>query len=229
MASGPSKRAPCRVDSRGLLVLGSRVGCPPPPHTQIALGLGVGLGVGLQPRVQASSAAPQQPIGTFTLTSKNLLILTQAAVPPQAPPYDGVGDQNFLAAETFYDDGTKAGYLVAMFTTIVEANSSNAKISDLPHPSDHFDVRIVDIVFHFIHEGKDSTVGEQIVVNGQSAYPDGNTILPPFMSFRRAIVGGTRRFFGATGQVTSTNINTPSGGGTHKFQYVLPNVDFTQL
>ena len=198
-----------------------------PPPTQIALALGVGLGVGLQPREQASSVAPRQPISTFALTQKKPLLLTQAAMPPQAPPYDGVGDQAFYSAETFYEDDTKAGYLVGMFTTIVEANSSNIQLPDLPQPNGGFDVRITNVFFHFMRDGSDSTAGDQIAVNSQTAYPDVGRTLAKMTSHRRAIVGGTGRYFGATGQVTTTL--RLDGDYTQTFQYILPNVDLSQL
>ena len=84
-----------------------------------------------------------------------------------------------------------------------------------------FDVRLCDVFFRF-------HAGSQIAVLAQTTYPGGiGSQLALDLPHVRTIVGGTGRYFGALGQVTS--VRHPDGTYSHKLVFVVPNVDPTGL
>ena len=93
-------------------------------------------------------------------------------------------------------------YLAGTLTTLAEQVGGNEEL------------RASNLTFVFGAEP------DQLVVGGISLYPPASATLAPGARTVRPVVGGSGKYFGARGQVTSTNLG--ANGWTHVFRIVLP-------
>lgn len=129
----------------------------------------------------------------------------------QRPPHMTVVDQGAAGASAadvdVFDaaltkDGAPFGTLYGQQTVEAEKSASAA------HGA--VETRVTDLTFD-LPDG-------QIVVHGASAYPRGNWHLPAGTPVVRAIVGGTKAYVGAHGELTTTR--NANGSYTQAFHFV---------
>jgi hypothetical protein len=129
----------------------------------------------------------------------------------QRPPHLEAVDQGAPGASTadidVFDaqltkDGASFGRLYGEQTVEAETASSAAHVA--------VETRMTDLIFD-LPDG-------QIVVHGASAYPRGNWHLHAGTPVVRAIVGGTKAYVGARGELTTTR--NANGSYTQAFHFV---------
>lgn len=109
------------------------------------------------------------------------------------------GDILAFEAAIAREDGS-AGVLRGMLTTV-----------DIPDGDDLLEDRVGQLVF-------DLGNGDMLVVAGSSVYPPGSVEMATNNAQVRAVIGGTGRFLGARGQVTT--IRAEDGHYDHTFELV---------
>ena len=120
-------------------------------------------------------------------------------------PGDSVGDQRLW----HFNGVTPAGAPVVMewiMTTTRIGNTANGE---------GIESRVTLGVFSF--SGED---GDQVLLQGVGLYPASDSTFKPDSSLVRAIIGGTGKFRGASGDVLSTHL--ADGTWRHEFRFTAP-------
>lgn len=143
--------------------------------------------------IGGGSATSAQPSGAQTIT------VYHQAVSPIAVSGSGIGTvRTFFIPMAVNGRARDGQYLAGTLTTLAERVTGNLEL------------RASNLTFVFGAEE------DQIVVGGISLYPPAEATLAPGTRTVRPVIGGSGRYFGARGQVTSTNLG--ADGWTHVFR-----------
>jgi hypothetical protein len=143
------------------------------------------------------------PVGHAQKATTETIRVYHQAVTPIAVSGSGVG-----AVRTFFIpiavNGVAADeqYLAGTLTTLAEGVDAGLEL------------RASNLTFVFGAEP------DQLVVGGVSLYPPAGATLAAGQRTVRPVIGGSGRFFGARGQVVSTNLG--ADGWTHVFRIRMP-------
>lgn len=160
-----------------------------PMHKRLLLMLSAAalLTAGLAPGAQAKQSAPET------------IRVYHQAVSPSAVFGSGVGaTRYFFIPIAVNGRAASEQYLAGTLTTLAENVDGNLEL------------RASNLTFVFGAEP------DQIVVGGISLYPPAAATLAPGARTVRPVIGGSGKYFGARGQVVSTNLG--ADGWTHVFR-----------
>jgi hypothetical protein len=139
------------------------------------------------------------PVSHAQQSDTQIIRVYHQAVNPVAVSGSGVGTvRTFFIPMAVNGRAADNQYLAGTLTTLAE----NAQ--------GELELRASNLTFVFGQEA------DQIVVGGISLYPPTAATLAPGARTVRPVIGGSGEFFGARGQVTSTNLG--AAGWTHVFR-----------
>jgi len=165
--------------------------------------------------------------------NSNILVIYHGPTPrplyvDSGPSGDSPGDQRIFhfSGETADGDIVIMDWIMTTMTTTSVKTNATTTTGGLFGGTDS---RIVFGVFSFIIDDERCRWGggsaaqhdvidhDQLLIQGVSMYPASHDTIANGRRLRRAIVGGTGRFNGATGEVLSTHLTDDSW--THEFRY----------